>query len=447
MAEKQNISSAKLKHAVLMFFFLLFFAPMIQQRFPFVKEKTLAGVDNKLKAPTISITDWLNGEFQKKLDEALNVNIGFRKTLVRIHNQVLYSVFNITKAGAVVIGKEGYLYDHSYIKGYTGGDFVGIENINIQIQKAIVVQAELKKKNIDLVLVFAPGKGSYYSEFIPDPHLNRPVVDSSNYVCYTRACTDARLPFIDLRKYFLSIKDTVGHPVFSQVGVHWSDYGAFLGIDTVSKYIAKIRNIQMNRAFVSSFQKRDSTKGQDKDVLNLLNIFSEVPYFPLSYLKFHLSRDSSYIKPKLLAVSDSYFSTIVATGLVDSLYSDWDYWLYNTRLSNKNQSFNFKNEIEKRDVILILATDATLCQFPYGFIDEAYEVYAKKNKKYYALKEKEFRLFVFQTFDNIKKNKAWKKQLVKSAKERGVSEVEQFFDAAVWCYNEQEIKNKRFVKK
>lgn len=447
MRDQQQITSSKLKHFVFVFFFLVLYAPMIQQQFLFIKEKNLEGVDNSATVPPLLLSSLLNGRFQEEFEKSLDINIGFRKTLVRILNQINYSVFSITKAGGVVFGKEGYLYDYSYIKGYTGGDFVGIENINIQIQKAIVVQAELKKKNIDLVLVFAPGKGSYYSEFIPDQHLNTLGVDSSNYVCYTRACADARLPFIDLRGYFLSIKDTISHPVFSQVGVHWSDYGAFLAIDTVSKYIAKIRNIQMNRAFVSSFQKRDSIKRQDKDVSNLLNVFSNVPYFSLSYLKFHLSKDTSNIKPKLLAISDSYFSTIVATGLVDSLYSDWDYWLYNTRLSNKNQSFNFKNEIEKRDVILILATDATLCQFPYGFIDEVYDVYAKKDKKYYALKEKEFRLFVFQTFDNIEKNKAWKKQLVRSAKERGVSEAEQFFNAAVWCYNEQEIKNKRFVKK
>lgn len=440
MEEKQNISLTKLKHAVLVFFFLLFFTPMIQQHFPFVKEKPLIGVDNSLKTPNISFTDWLSGDFQKKLDEALYVNIGFRKTLVRIHSQVLYSIFNITKAGAVVIGKEGYLYDHSYIKAYTGGDFVGIENINIQIQKAIVVQAELKKKNIDLILAFAPGKGSYYSEFIPDQHLNMHVVDSSNYVCYTRACTDARLPFIDLREYFLSIKDTVVHPVFSQVGVHWSDYGAFLAIDTLSKYIAKIRNIKMNRTFVSSFQERDSIKRQDKDVLNLLNIFSDVSYFSLPYLKFHVLKDTSNIKPKLLAVSDSYFSTIVATGLVDSLYSDWNYWLYNVRLSNKNQSFNFKNEIEKRDVILILATDATLCQFPYGFIDEAYEVYAPKNKLYFELKNREFRQFITEGFKNIEKDKKWKRQLNKSAKEKKGSTIDEYIGALLWLYNEQEVK-------
>ncbi|MBL0327913.1 MAG: hypothetical protein IPP64_00500 [Bacteroidetes bacterium] len=444
MGKKRNISSTKLKQAVLVFFFLLFFAPMMQQQFKIVQERNLENVDNSISHPTFSFSRWFSGAFQKELEPTLDVNIGFRKTMVRLQNEINYRVFNISKAGSVIIGKHGYLFVENYVNATNGADFIGSRRIDIMIEKATVVQRELKKKNIDLVFSIAPGKGSYFSEYIPINYYKK--TDTTNYNCFASAFAKSELHFLDLHHFFISNKTNIKHPVFSQIGVHWSDYAAFLAADTISKYISQLRDIKMPEIYISKIEHRDSIKRTDKDAAGLMNLFSSPQGYTLPYLTFFCKRDSASIRPQLLTVADSYFSTIVATSLVDSLFSDWDYWIYERRnASEKKGPFNFKNEIEKRDVILILATDASLSQFPFNFINEAYEVYAPKDKSYKLIKDKEFRFFVAGAFKSIQKNKVWKNDIKRAAKELRISYLDQCINVALWLYQEQELKNKKFI--
>lgn len=448
MGAGNKISSSKLKHFVFMFFGVLLFLPMIQQLFNLVKEKKLEGVENSARLPILAIDVILEGRFQKKLEEALDINIGFRKTFVRIHNQINYSVYNISKAGGVVIGKNGFIYVDSYINAYTGKDFRGKEYIELQIQKALVVQSELKKKNIELVFAFAPGKGSFYPEYIPDDYLKNINHDSTNYASYIKAISKASLNVIDIKKYFLAIKDTSKNALFPIPGVHWSEFGSVLAIDTISKYFSATLNIKTPKINISGFIKRPLVKYGDYDAANLMNVFSTIPHEELPYVDINYTKQSEDTKPKLLCVSDSYFSTIDYINIPDSLFSDYTYWLYERRESyKKKKSLGFQEEIESKNIVLLLATDATLGSFPYRFIDEAYEVYAPKNKSYCELKNKEFRQFITEGLKNIEKDKKWKHQLNKSAKEKKISAIDEYIAAVLWLYNEQEIKNKRFVKK
>ncbi len=434
----ENKKGNKIKYIVFGFFMASLFVPMLQTQFRFFKECTLQGFFDTETFPAFSDSLFKAGIFQEKFEKATTDNIGGHDFLVKFECQLNYNIFNISKAQNIVVGKNGYLYGTSYINAVNGQDFVGKEEIDINIQKAILVEKELKKRGVNLIFAFAPGKGSFYPEFIPDKFMQNVNPDSTNYGCYIKVLNKTSICVIDIKKYFLSIKDTSQNALFPKAGIHWSEYASVLAIDTISKYIANLRKIKLRHFAISGFEKKTLFKKGDYDAANLMNILSMFPHDELPYVKIKYSCDSTGVKPNLLTVADSYFSCIVATNIVDSLYSDWDYWLYRNRIpSDKNKPFNLKTEIEKRDVILLLATDATLTQYPFEFINEAYELYAPKDKNYYALKNKEFHLFVYQTFENIKKDKAWRNRLIKSAKERGVSETVEFFGAAVWCYNER----------
>lgn len=448
MGTENKISSSKLKHFVFMFFGALLFLPMIQQQFNLVKEKKLEQVENSATMPTPAIDVILEGRFQKEFEAALDINIGLRKTFVRIHNQLNYSVYNVSKAGGVVIGKNGFIFIDSYINAYSGKDFRGKESIELQIQKALVVQSELKKRNIELVFAFAPGKGSFYPEYIPDDYLKNINHDSTNYACFIKAISKTNLNVLDIKKYFLAIKDTAKNALFPIPGVHWTEYGSVLAIDTISKYFSSVLNIKTPEIDIVSFKKKNLIKYGDYDAANLMNVFSTIPHEELPYIDVNYLKSAEADRPKLLCVSDSYFSTIDYIKAPDSLFSECTFWLYERRETyDKKKSLGFQEEIESKNIVLLLATDATLGSFPFRFIDEAYEVYAPKNKSYYDLKNREFRQFITEGLKNIEKNKKWMRQLNKSAKEKKISTIDAYINALLWLYNEQEIKNKRFVKK
>lgn len=447
MSATGKIASNKLKYTVLVFFFLLLFAPLLQQLFKFVEEKDLEGVDNSLEYPVFSDSAWFSNAYQKDLEKALDVNVGLRRTFVRNHNQMNYSVFNISKVGAAVVGKDNNIYIQSYVDAYTGADFKGSVYIDIQTEKARVVQNELKKKNIDLVFAFAPGKGSFYREFLPDAYLAQAKPESTNYAVYTKTLRAKGMNVLDLRSYFQAMKDTARNRIFPIPGVHWSEYAAIMASDTISKYISHLRKIRMGKFWFSKFEVRPPFKVVDYDAAAVMNIHTMIPHDELPYIEVAYKWDTTVAKPSLLTIADSYFSLIEATKIPEHLYSKSSYWLYERRpSSDPNKEFDFKREVEERNVIMVLGTDATLGLFPYHFIDEAYEVYAPRDNNYVKLKARELVEFTQAFIKNTEKDKKWKRQLQRQAKKKKISFLNECIENAVWLYNEQEKANRKFVK-
>lgn len=98
-----------------------------------------------------------------------------------------------------------------------------------------------------------------------------------------------------------------------------------IGNKKINGKIEEIRNKKLTEFQFSDFHYSDTKSIADRDVEKMMNIFSNLPHFKMANFKLHYCKDSPTTNPKLLAISDSYFSTITETGIVDSVYSDWDY--------------------------------------------------------------------------------------------------------------------------
>ena len=150
-----------------------------------------------------------------------------------------------------------------------------------------------------------------------------------------------------------------------------------------------------------------------------------------------------------MCIADSYFSGIINTDIPSNVFTDYHYWLYNdgvypeTFLKTKHHDKKqLKKDLEKQDIVCLLATDASLTSFPFGFIDEAYETYAAKDSNYYALKNKEFHRSVVTTIKRINDNYTWKKQLINNAKKKKISAIDEFIINAIWIYEQEQMKIK-----
>ncbi len=450
MSLSTETSLKKYKNRIFFFFLLLLFLPLFQLVLPFSKETPLDGVDPPPPLPEFSVEMWLNEEYQKNYSISFEQNIGFHSSLVRLRNQINYSVFSFSDIADVVVGKEGYVFLKPYTTAVTGADFVGDEYITIQTQKMKTIQTELKKKNIDFFVVLAPGKGSFYSEYIPDEIMKSAKPDSTNYTCYKKRFIEQGVNCLDLSSYFLSIKNSEKHPLYSTTGVHWTEYSCYIASKEIVAYIEKIRKINLPEINLKSIEmiNLSGNRSSDYDAACLMNIFATVPHPTYAIPKLQYVSDTTTTKPRFLCIADSYFAGITNTGIPSKVFADYQYWLYYDRIyqsylkEKKVAELNLKSEIEKKDVVCLLATDASLAPFPFGFVDKVYELYSKKDANYYTLKNKEFRYFILNAIENIHKNKEWKNQLVESAKRKNISELDEFIENAVWLYKEKEIKLK-----
>ncbi|MFY7669143.1 MAG: hypothetical protein ACOVQG_10385, partial [Crocinitomicaceae bacterium] len=142
--------------------------PFIQFLTHFANEKALKGAIVEPMKPELNWDSLQNCAFQEKFEEYYNEKFGFRPSFIRLNNQLKYWMFNKVQANGVVIGKNGYLFEYNYIKSYYGLDYIGRDGIAENVERLTYIQRKLKEMNKTLIVVLAPGKGSYFPEYFPD---------------------------------------------------------------------------------------------------------------------------------------------------------------------------------------------------------------------------------------------------------------------------------------
>jgi hypothetical protein len=363
---------------------VLMFLPFLQFKFNIVKLKPLEGaflLSEKPNTKEFTWQAWFSEKFQNYFNKGIEDNIGFRSFLVRMNNQINFWLFRSTDNKNMVIGKDDNLYEEGYILAYTGANFVGEDFLNKRIERLKAVQDFLKKeKNIDLVLVFEPGKASFSSENIPRKYKKQGI---SNYEYCSQRCHETGVKYIDLNKYFLLLKNKSKYPLYPKYSVHWSSYGMALGMDTIIRYIEEIRNIDMPDLIWSSIRVTDSSKDADFDAESTLNLLFSFPNLKLGYPQIRFGSDEGKHRPMVLTVADSYYWSVYNSKIPLNLFANEQYWYYGKTIypdifgdaaKHVTDSIFFK-DVEKQEVILLMITEMNLYNAFWGFTDKLYSAY------------------------------------------------------------------------
>jgi len=292
--------------------------------------------------------------------------------------------------------------------------------------------------DIDLVLVFEPGKGSFYSENIPDRYFFD-AKPETNYKQFVQKANDYNLKYIDFNVYFQSLKGKTEYPLYAQYGTHWSIYGMSYAADSLVKYIEHIREINMPEVYIDSFQVENISRRPDYDVGKTMNLMWQLKEKqPLAYPVYRFEENDKKTKPMVLAVADSYYWNIFNTRIPKNLFSNEAFWYFYSKVYPDTyfnpvfvKDLNIKEEIEKQDVILLMITERFLYKFGWKFIEEAYALYGESS-----------------VFDKVHDYKCgiwdyseWFDSVIEKANQRGLSLEEMLDIEAEYLYGEQDIEN------
>jgi hypothetical protein len=371
------------KYALFIGIVLMLCVPALQQYFKFREERPLNGAITEPQFTPFSWDGWHSGDFQKTNAAYLNTKFGFRSEFIRLNNERHYWLFNRAKANEVVVGKESYLYEENYIKAAGGIDFIGENAIEEKSEKLKFIQERLKEKGTDLYVLFAPGKGSYCNEYIPEKWKNQfNKQNLTNYKSYRKAFDRKGINYIDFNAWFLEMKATTPYPLFGKAGIHWSKYGEFLAADSLLQKIGEIRNAPMPDLVLDQITKEEKNRSGDYDIGEGMNLLFELPTFPMGYPQFHWDWDTSQKQQIVTFIADSYFWGMFNYGFSRDLFGDGEFWYYNKLIYPDSyitplevSTINIKEKAEENDVIILLSTDANLYKFAFGFIEELYEAY------------------------------------------------------------------------
>ncbi len=365
----------------------------MQNKFSLFYPGPLKGSFKLADSANFSFENWFSGDFQIKQERFIEDHIGFREDLVRLNNQLDYSLFDKGNADGVILGKEGYLFEEGYLDAYLGRDFVGKEFIDDQLYKAKYLQDTLKKLNISLILAYAPGKATFCSEFIPDRYLKykRPI---TNYEYYARKSNELGLNVLDLASYFSKMKDTSRFLLFPKCSIHWSNYGFILAADSTIHYIERLRNIDMVDVICERIEFPDDLRNTDYDIGDGLNLIWHIPFNKMAYPVIKFVNGPNKSKPNVLTIADSYYKSFYYYAVPENLFNQNGFWYYNkeiqhdgTGIEKKVSDLDLKAQIEKQQVIMLMATEKNMWRYSFRFIDNAFEIYGPKTilekQKYY----------------------------------------------------------------
>jgi hypothetical protein len=371
----------RLKQVVFAVIIGLLFLPMIQHKFRFFEETPLNGSYAYSTKPELNMENWFSGMYQEGQDKYIQEHTGFRPGWFRLYNQWNYFLFNKANAHGVIIGKEDFLYEENYIKAYYGTDFLGDQKIEEITSKWKSLQDTLARKGIDLVVIFAPGKASFYPEYIPDRY-RKAKTQKTNYQVFKKQFDTHAVNYIDMHSWFESMKKDSKYPLFPRTGIHWSAYGQFLAADSISGFVSTRLKTEIPEFVLDGIALSDSSQLGDDDVEDGMNIFSDIPDFKLAYPKTHFSRPVKSNDPKVLFIADSFYWGLFNSGLSNMVFNNGEFWYYNEQIYPatytketlvKNQRLDKK--LKENKMVFLLITDANLHKFGFGFIEMACEEY------------------------------------------------------------------------
>ncbi|MBE9485153.1 MAG: hypothetical protein IMY74_09920 [Bacteroidetes bacterium] len=374
--------ATRTKHILFIIILALLCMPAIQSYFQLIPENPLHGDFEVKEKPLLLRASWLDGSYQSEMDPWMEQHIGFHNGLVRLHNQLDYSLFHKPNAEGVVRGKNGQLFEHDYIRAWTGEDFVGEKLLDRKLRQFRFLQQHLKDKfNTELVLVLEPGKASLYPEDIPDRYI-KAEAGKSNFDYIGSRAKELGINLINLNAYFLEIKDTSSFPLFPKQGTHWSEFAMWYAADSLIKYIETTRNIDLPEIVRDGVEISSKLRSTDYDVGVTLNLIFQLPHSPMPYPSFHFVDDTAKQKPNVLAIADSYYWNIFNTRIPKNLFNNEAFWYFYKKVYPDTYhgdkfigDIDLKAEIEKQDVIFYMSTERFLYKFDRGFVDDLIDIY------------------------------------------------------------------------
>ena len=336
----------------------------------------LDGESTKLEMPEMSIESVWNGDCQFGIDEYLRTNFLLRGLAIRTRNEIDYSIFSEQHARSVITGQEGYLFEENYILAALGLDSIPTDSVMDRVDR---MSSLSNASGVPFLVVLAPGKGSYFREYLPLSFLdNERIVEDRMFEVWSRVSNE-KLNVLDLQSHFAEVPN-----VFPKNGIHWCEWVQVEAINLISDALVKILpdSLKPARLVIDETYTSFDMEGTDEDIENGLNLWRDLEDLETKYYATHWEEVPIESKPRVLVMGDSYAWGPVNKGLLSHGYRSSEFWFYNAGVHGPSiektgaspqsiHGFTTRAEFEKVlstfDAVVLLSTDANLPRFPFNF--------------------------------------------------------------------------------
>ena len=233
-------------------------------------------------------TSNLSGAYEKEelsfdnFSAYLKENLPGRDIVIRLLNQVKYTVFNISGNGTVAIGEDKELFSSESLNYYTHGLYYVDENaISTLVDKLNLLNDICNGTGKKLIVTTTPTKIRYYEDKMPFVDIILNAFQEKKYVrpydVLAKELNKTNIKFFDCIEYINENENKLtkdGSRVFPQTGHHWSTFnGKKIGL-AFRNYIEQSTNYKLPKIRIIATPS-DIPEYPDADLYDILNLIEK----------------------------------------------------------------------------------------------------------------------------------------------------------------------------
>ncbi|OAV45501.1 hypothetical protein [Lewinella sp. 4G2] len=337
-----------------------------------------------VERPVWGAERWFDGTWQASVSNYLREQFGYRNDFVRTNNGKDYFVFGEIHANSVVAGKEGYLFEEEYLQAATGTNAADHATIEKLGKEMAFVRDSLAAHGVDFLVVMAPGKGSYFPEYRPEPYASLPL-NAANETSLLSILRQRQIEHLNFNEWFRQMKDTTQYPLFPKQGIHWTEYGQLIAMDSLINYVEQRLDIDMPELAIDSIEVSREQRGTEADIFYGMNLPTEPDGYPLAYPSWHVGNPDKP-QPRILFVGDSFFwNQYLHHGVNQKFFGNGDFLYYFNRLMRDGTDqgdmadINLPEVLYEHDMVVLFETENHYQRMGNGFLAATVESYLTPN--------------------------------------------------------------------
>lgn len=346
-------------------------------------DKELSGVTHEMEVVERNLSSVMDGTYQLYLEDIWSEKFPGRSILIRIRNQVLYSVFNTSSNTNVVMGKNKYLIEPAYITSEleTNGQ-PSAEDLSDTINDISTLKEILKSNGKELYVFISPSKAHFCEEKIPNLYksiLDNRVEGKEAYLeRFCKALEEAGITYVNATDYIEKNRTLYKAPVFYASGVHWARVWGYSSAIKLLDEINEQSKYDIGKLEVSEYISDDPVP-PDTDLYDSLNILKPASdtWYEANIKLINEGKD----KPNVLFRGGSFMGQSLA-GLANAGVFNKVVHLENSYCFTNNYSdvkymsdylaydeLPLDSLIGQSDIIILESNSTALSNFSFGFME------------------------------------------------------------------------------
>ena len=286
-------------------------------------------------------------KYPSAYEKYFNDYIPFRNEFSKIKNLmdifIFKSFINSTTTASyrdrILLGKNNWLFHrwNDMDNIYIGNDIFSDYELNTAKDNLLSFRDELRKRNIDFILMICQDKNTIYDIYMPDYIKRKSTISAiDKFVNYMNDNTD--IDIVYPKKELLEYRDKC--QLYYKYDSHWNPLGGYLGYLELMKYIdfsyynnqisnlnVINENISVAANDIAKFLSLSGFSYFKKDVIyspNIRNYNKLISYYDVkNWSDFKTSSESYIIDKNILIIRDSFTTAMV--NYISSTFSDVEY--------------------------------------------------------------------------------------------------------------------------